>query len=572
MRAPRKAAPGRRDPRAPKRFGELLVARGTLSQRQLDDALAQQQECRERLGQILLTSGLFDEREVAHALAEHLDLPFADLRREQPNPDCAGLVPAETAKRWLVLPLAADDASIRVAVADPSDEVVEEIRRTTDRSVIVSVAAPSDIRRALINAYRTLGSLNEHIAAFEDNGTEEDRIVRLTVREDQEDAPVVQAVDLIIRQGVEDRASDIHIEPRDEHLVIRFRVDGVLHEATTLPRAMGRAVSSRIKVMAGMNIVDRRRPQDGQIATRVNGRELDIRVSTTPTFWGEKIVLRLLDKERPLFRLGELGMPADTYSEFLNLIRSPFGMVLCAGPTGSGKTTTLYGSLAELDKEHRNVMTIEDPIEYVFPGINQIQINERAGVTFAGGLRAILRQDPDVILVGEIRDVETARIAVQSSLSGHLVLSSVHATDAASALHRFLDMGIEAFLVASSVLGVIGQRLVRRVCGACRARYEPTQEELHFFEQVGGDVPEAFWCGEGCNLCNDTGFEDRIGVYEMLVVTDEIRALMLENATRNRLRACAIEQGMVPLAQQAARLVGSGTTTIAELLRTIYKL
>jgi len=339
----------------------------------------------------------------------------------------------------------------------------------------------------------------------------------------------------------------------------------------SLPGSMGPAVVSRIKILAGMNIVERRRAQDGQIALEIEGRALDVRVSTTATIWGEKVVMRLLDKSRPLFRLAELGMPDDTAYRYSQLLRAPYGMVICAGPTGSGKTTTLYGSLGEINSPDRNVMTIEDPVEYTFPSINQIQINEQAGVTFAGGLKSILRQDPDVILVGEVRDVETARIAVQSALTGHLVLSSVHATDSVSALHRLLDMGIESFLVASSVTAVVAQRLVRRVCTYCRVSYQPPQEELAFLDAVGGRRPEqGFVHGVGCNFCAQTGYLERIGVYELLTVTDGIRELILDRGSHDDLRKIARAEGMRVLQEEALRLVDAQITTVSEVLRSIY--
>jgi type IV pilus assembly protein PilB len=379
-------------------------------------------------------------------------------------------------------------------------------------------------------------------------------------------------VNLILDQAVRDRASDVHIEPRDEGVRIRNRTDGALHEVMTLPASMAQSLVSRIKIMADMNIVERRRPQDGQFAIAVSGRDLDVRVATTSTVFGEKCVLRLLDKSRALLDLSQLGMPADTEKRFKELVRSPYGMVLCAGPTGSGKTTTLYATVMEINRPEINVMTIEDPVEYVFAEINQIQINEQAGITFAGGLRSILRQDPDSILVGEIRDVETARIAVQSALTGHFVMSSLHATDASAALHRFLDMGIEPFLIASSLLGVVSQRLVRKVCPSCRTAYEPTAEELAFFQRVGGKTPGAFFHGEGCNFCAQTGYLERIGVYEVLQVSDEIRRLILDGAASELVRQVAIQEGMRPLAAEAAALVAQGVTTIDEVIRTIYVL
>jgi type IV pilus assembly protein PilB len=334
---------------------------------------------------------------------------------------------------------------------------------------------------------------------------------------------------------------------------------------------MAPAVASRIKILAGMNIVERRRPQDGQMSTEVDGKEVDIRVATTPVVGGEKVVLRLLDKSRPMFRLSGLGMAEDTANRFGTLLRSPYGMVVCSGPTGSGKTTTLYGSLGEINTPERNIVTIEDPVEYTFPSISQIQINEQAGITFAAGLRSILRQDPDVILVGEVRDVDTARIAVQAALTGHFVLSSLHATDAPSALHRLLDMGIESFLIASSVTGVLAQRLVRRICDHCREYYQPTGEELAYLSSIGGRVPtNGFTRGAGCDRCSRTGFLERIGVYELMPITDPLRELTLNNAPHDEIRKVARQEGMRTLQDEAARLVTTGISTLGEVLRSIY--
>jgi type IV pilus assembly protein PilB len=386
-----------------------------------------------------------------------------------------------------------------------------------------------------------------------------------------DDAPVVQVVNLIITQGLRDRASDIHIEPQDERVRVRFRIDGALHDVLALPAEIGPALVSRIKIMANMNIVERRRPQDGQIATEIDNRPLDIRVASTATIRGEKVVMRLLDKSRPLFKAHDLGMPADTHEIFSQMVQSPYGMVMCAGPTGSGKTTTLYATMAEINSSERNIMTIEDPVEYVFPGINQIQINEQAGITFADGLKSILRQDPDVILVGEIRDVDTARIAVQSALTGHFVLSSIHATDSVLALHRFLDMGIESFLIASSVRAVIGQRLVRRICTSCKEPYTPNQDEMAFYEELTeGSHKRRFFHGVGCNFCAGTGFRDRIGIYELLRMTPELKRLVVGWASQDELRRMAMQQGMRTLKDEAMALVNADITTVDEVVKTIY--
>ena len=426
------------------------------------------------------------------------------------------------------------------------------------------LAPPGDVRRVIDSTYRALADIEQQIAAFAAGQTR---------RAGGAEAPVVQVVDKLITQALRDRASDVHIEPQDGQVRVRFRIDGALHDVVTLPEAMGGVIASRIKVLASMNIVERRRPQDGQIAMTIDGRPIDIRVATTGTVFGEKIVLRLLDKSRPLFRLTDLGMPPATEARFGGLVRSPYGMVICAGPTGSGKTTTLYASVSEINGVERNITTIEDPVEYVFSSLNQIQINEQAGVTFAAGLRSILRQDPDVILVGEIRDAETAQIAVQSALTGHFVLSSLHATDAVSALYRFLDMGIEPFLVASSVLAIVGQRLLRRTCPHCRVPHELSPEEEAFYRQAGGRGRTHFWVGAGCNLCSQTGYLDRVGVYELLQLSEEMRALVVApNPSHDDMRRLAVEQGMRSMRQEAIRLVDEDVTTVAEVIRTIYTL
>ena len=386
-----------------------------------------------------------------------------------------------------------------------------------------------------------------------------------------DDGPVVQMVTSLVSQGLRDRASDIHIEPLNDILRIRYRIDGNLVEAQTLPLQLHSSLVSRLKIMAGMNIVERRRPQDGQFSTTVDGREVDVRVATVSTVFGEKLVMRLLDKRRSTIGLSELGMPKDTHEMYSQMVRSPFGMVICAGPPGAGKTTTLYASLMEINDIGKNVTTIEDPVEYVFPGINQVQTNEQAGLTFATGLRALLRQDPDVILVGEIRDADTARIAVQSALTGHFVLSSLHGTDAAAALHRLLDMGIEAFLIASSVMGVIGQRLLRRICDSCKQPYELDAEEMALFQHhLPKSEKTLFFHGVGCQDCSQTGYRDRIGVYELLKLSPAIRQLIVEHATTERVRQLAIDEGMRPMIAEAINLVDSDITTVAEVIRTLY--
>jgi len=554
------------------RLGDLLVRNKLVSQRQIAEALLQQSSSGKRLGQLLVDLGALDERDLARALSEQMGVPLADLRTQAPEPSALERVPEAVARSTTSIPMRIVDGILEVAVADPSNrEIAHQLAVAAGLDVLLMIAPSGDIRRAIDNSYRALADVEQFVDQFQasDVGRRTETSLQKAI---VQDAPVVQIVNLVIIQALRDRSSDIHIEPQDGRVRVRFRIDGALHDMLELPGDMAQAIVSRVKIMASMNIVERQRAQDGQIAMEVEGRPIDIRVSTTPTIWGEKTVLRLLDKGKSLLCLDDLGMPKFTHDTYSKLIRSPFGMVLCAGPTGSGKTTTLYASVNEINQTERNIMTIEDPVEYVFPSINQIQIKEAVGVTFAGGLRAILRQDPDIILVGEIRDAETARIATQAALTGHFVLSSLHATDAATALHRFMDMGIEPFLVASSVLAVLGQRLVRRICPSCKTRYAPAAEELVFYVEAGGNPKTKFWHGAGCNFCAQTGYQDRIGVYELLRVTEAMKQMILKDASHEELRSLAQDQGMRTLRQEALRLVAEDTTTISEVVRAIYVL
>ncbi len=556
------------------RLVDLLLERGLANDSQLTQASIHREESGERLGDILVEMGVLGQRDLADVLGEVFGMPVVDLRRDNPEPAAVALVPEDITRRFMVVPLRLDDQALHVAVADrPTDELRTLLAQASEHSVDFVLAPEADIRWAIDSSYRAIGGVDRLVQAFEAVESARKKEIDAPAAEVvDDDAPVVQVVARILTQAKRDRASDVHIEPSQDVVRVRFRIDGALKEVLLLPATMGLGLVSRIKIMAGMNIVERRRPQDGQLTTEIDGFSTDVRVATASTIWGEKCVLRILDKNRSVLRLGDLGMPTDTHGTYSRLTRAPFGMVLCAGPTGSGKTTTLYATLTEVSDPSRNVMTIEDPVEFIFPSINQIQTNEQAGLTFATGLKSILRQDPDVILVGEIRDVETARIAVQSALTGHFVLSSLHATDSVSALHRFLDMGIESFLIASSVIAIVGQRLVRRVCPSCKARYRPTQEELTFYEESGGPPKQDFYHGTGCNFCGNTGYQDRIGVYELLQMTPEIKRLIVGWATQDELRRLAQKQGMRTLREEAINLVAQDVTTVSEVIRSIYAL
>ena len=550
-------------------LGAVLLEQGVVDQDQLDQALEAQQEAGVRLGEQLVAAEVLTTDQVLTGLAQQFGLKIASLGRSSIDPKAVSLLAEPMARALGAVPLSQKGDRLTLAVCDPARPGLRaELQELTGRICELVLGSEADVLEATDRAYQAAARVSDAVRVFEARVSE--RAVVAEVDQVDANAPVVQVVSQVLTQAVRDGASDVHIEPMGERVRVRNRVDGALHEVLSLPQSMAQALVSRIKIMADMNIVERRRPQDGQIETVIDGKELDVRVSTTSTVHGEKTVLRILDKSRALYDVNTLGMPEETAALYKDIIRSPYGMVVCAGPTGSGKTTTLYASLMAINSDEINVMTVEDPVEYTFPTINQIGIHEQAGVTFAAGLRSILRQDPDAILVGEIRDVETARIAIQAALTGHFVLSTIHATDATSALHRFLDMGIESFLLASSMLAVVGQRLIRRNCLECTAPYEPSLEDLAFYERAGGKPKEVFVRGQGCTVCSGTGYSGRIGVYEVLSVTNEMRELVVRNAPVDDIRKLAIDQGMVPLRDQALRLVSDDITTIAEVMRTIY--
>jgi type IV pilus assembly protein PilB len=568
-------SPGDDAPQGPSpadtKLGEYLVQHGQISPDQLAQALAARTNGNTAvpLGDLLVQKAFLSRTAVLEALSTVFGIPSVELRTRAPDPEVIAEVPEAEVRATLTLPLAIEDGKLVVATADPSDENLNRIRQSAGKPVTFLLATAEDIHRAIDRAYRADQDIDRFVKVFEQTEAQSSA-VKVAEGVVDDDAPVVQVVNRVVAQALRDRASDVHLEPLEDSLQVRFRIDGTLVDAFSLPVAITPALVSRIKIMGGMNIVERRRPQDGQFSLTVDNKDVDVRVASVATVFGEKVVLRLLDKSRSMLHMSQLGMPPDTYEQYRQLVHSPFGMVICAGPTGAGKTTTLYATLGEVNSSGKNVMTIEDPVEYVFSGINQIQTNDQAGITFATGLKAILRQDPDVILVGEIRDADTARIAIQSALTGHFVLSSLHGTDSVAALHRFLDMGIESFLIASSVVAVVGQRLLRRICDSCKEAYEPEPEELAFFQQHGGGAKTQFWHGVGCNFCAGTGYRDRIGVYELLKITPEIRRLIVGWATQEELRRLATAQGMRTLAEEAILLVEQDITTVSEVIRTLY--
>src|SRR3989441_1141008 len=532
------------------RLGERLLALRLINEGQLRRALDLQLQSSRVLGAVLLELGILDEDRLTSVLGEHLEIPIADLRREAVDPEAAQLVPADFARKHVLLPIRNKDGELAVAMADPRNlHLVNDLRLITGLVIAPYLAGRSDILANLSRIHSMRPRIHEAALSLEESRPQigATRSIVFELSSITASSPAVDIVNMLITQGLRDRASDIYAESQKEHLRIRFRIDGVLQDVAHLPSSTGAAVSSRIKIMADMNIVERRRAQDGQISLNVDGRDLDIRVATIETIWGEKLVLRLLDRGRSLITLEQLGFSRGAYDKYQSMLRSPYGMMIISGPTGSGKTTTLYASINQLDQQARNVMTIEDPVEYTFDNINQSQINKLADISFANGLRAILRQDPDIILVGEIRDRETAEIAVQSALTGHLVLSSLHATDAVGALLRFIDMGIEGFLIASSVIAIVAQRLVRKVCDGCKSPHAPTREEIQFAASLGRPVPAQLYHGVGCGRCNHTGYYDRIGGFEVLTMTDELKRLVIARAGHREIMAAAVQGGGVPL-------------------------
>ncbi|MEZ5381512.1 MAG: ATPase, T2SS/T4P/T4SS family [Microthrixaceae bacterium] len=523
------------------------------------------------VGEALVDAKMLTEGQWVRALASRFDLPIAPVDTQAADPGAVALVSEDLARRHHVLPFKVKENRVYIATSDPLDTTAIGELAAHCGAIGLMVAARPAIQRALDRSHDALAQTDAAIAAFglmDDSAEFEAAATRAAV---DENSPIVQVVTNIITQGVRKRASDIHIEALEGAVRVRYRVDGALTEAIRLPAQMSAPIASRIKVLADLNIVERRRPQDGQFSTEVDGRPIDIRTSVVATIHGEKVVLRLLDKTRSIIGLDNLGMPPELVKRYLSTVNVPVGMFLCTGPTGSGKTTSLYATLTEIQDDARNVVTIEDPVEYEFEGINQMQVHEAGGFTFADGLRGTLRQDPDVILVGEIRDAETARIAMQAALTGHLVLSSLHAVDAVSALHRFMDMGMEPFLVAAAVNGVMGQRLLRLVCDSCKKPTAPEPAQAFMVEKVLGTSDIGEWThGTGCTQCNHTGYLGRIGVYELLRVNDEIRNLVTERATHSEIHEAAARDGMRTMQAQGYSLVARGLTTFDEVQRTVY--
>ena len=561
------------------KLGELLVSAGLVTVTQLNEAMARQRKTRERLGETLINLGVVSEESLAKTLAQQLGIPFATLANGLLAPakgaDLEQVIPEEAARKYRTLPLACTQQLLTVAVSDPLDLILlDNLRKITGKELSLVIATRSELEQAINNFYGARDYLKEVIAeSYQSTG-----VVSLEpILEEVEEKPtnlddliakageatVVKLVDLLIREAINSRASDIHVEPSPQRISIRYRIDGVLHEIEPPAASMLPAILSRLKIMARLDIAEKRLPQDGGFAVRLSDRTVDIRVSSIPTIYGEKIVLRLLDKTRVVLDFQTLGLVGKTLEDFERAIRTPYGLVLLTGPTGSGKTTTLYTALCQINSPTKNILTIEDPVEYRLPGVNQVQAKPQIGLTFAAGLRAFLRQDPDIMMVGEVRDLETAEICLRAALTGHLVLSTLHTNDAPSAITRLLDIGIEPFLLSPSLIMVVAQRLVRRLCQECKEPYELPEAQRVQLPKLA--TVKTLYRPKGCDFCWKTGYKGRLGIFEGLYVTEAIQELIAQHASLAKIREAAHENGMKTLAQDGLEKAAAGLTSLEEV-------
>ncbi|MFN8543058.1 MAG: type II secretion system ATPase GspE [Candidatus Binatia bacterium] len=560
------------DAAAPSRtLEQLLLEQGRISAEDLRRVRRVQQERGERLERLLIDLGFVSEEDLLPLLAAYLEVETVGRKDFPQDPVPLGSLNLKFLRHAKVLPLAQTNGTLTVAMADPADwYTIQGLEVATGLRIDPRLARERDILEGLEAAYSNAagganGQADDELGDVEYLSDDEEDVNHL--RDLASEAPVIRLVNQLINRALEQRASDIHIEPFENELKVRYRIDGVLHDVETPARRLTAAIVSRVKIMAKLNIAERRLPQDGRIKIRMMGREIDLRVSTLPTLYGESVVMRILDRSSIVVNLDSLGFPPDTLAAFDQLIVRPYGMVLVTGPTGSGKTTTLYGALDKINSPDKKIITIEDPVEYQLFGVNQIHVKPQIGLTFANGLRSIVRQDPDIIMIGEIRDHETAEIAIQAALTGHLVFSTLHTNDAAGAVSRLLEMGVEDYLLASSLLGVLAQRLVRRVCRRCARPAQISPEVMQ--EIVGGNGGGEIHAveGAGCDECANTGYRGRSGIYELLLVNDAIRSLVLKRSSADAIRDAAIKQGMRTLREDGWKKVRDGVTTVAEVVR-----
>ncbi len=560
------------------RLGDLLIDAGVITQEQLGQALANQKITKRRLGDELVQSGIITERQVVDALTMQLGIDFIDLTTTEINPDMTKLVPKNLAKRYSVVPVRTRGDELYLAMSDPLNFIAtEEVRAASRKRIVPMIAMQSGIDHAISQLYGTEGAkraireMQQEVgeSARERTGV---KVAEVGV-ENESSAPSIRLVDNIIERGLSSRASDIHIEPMEREVVVRMRVDGLLRTEFNIPKELQQSLTSRVKVMCNMDVTERRVPQDGRAIVRVRMREADLRVSTLPTVHGEKIVMRILDRDQKLNTPEELGFMGTNLERYKELLDLKQGIILLVGPTGSGKSSTLFTMISHLNVEEVNIVTLEDPVEYNIEGVNQVQINEKTGTTFAAGLRSILRQDPDIISIGEIRDQETANIAFRSAVTGHLVLSTLHTNSAVATLDRLDDIGVEPYMITTALKGVISQRLVRRICPHCKEYYRPTRGQI---ELIGLDPSDpllkdvTFARGRGCAECYQSGYRGRIVVVETLLLTKPIRQAILNQAPRAELLKAIDASGFEPMAENCRRLILNGITTVEEMQRVIF--
>ncbi len=547
-------------------FGLMLLEEGLVTRHDLERAQERQAETGETLSRVLVDEEMVGEDDLVKVLARHVGVEFVDLAEVAIDPSAAALIPEALSRRHTVIPIGFEGERLVVALADPGNVlVVDDIRAITGLPVVLKVGTRSDIEDAIRRANR----LDDSIADLKDliDDDEEDDLSQIEAA--VEEAPIVKLVNTLVSRAINERASDIHIEPAERDLRVRFRIDGVLHEVMTTPKSVTGAVVSRLKIMAELDIAERRIPQDGRVSLRVRGRQIDLRVATLPTIYGEKVVLRILDKDDAILALPDLGFLPESLARFEESYTKPYGAILVTGPTGSGKTTTLYSTLNIVNREDRNIITVEDPVEYRLPGIIQVQVNRKAGLVFANALKAILRSDPDVVLIGEVRDGETAKTAIEAALTGHLVLTTLHTNDAASSIGRLIDMGVEAYLVSSALDSIVAQRLARRICDRCRQPREATPEMLVKMGMDPDEGPVTVYDAVGCKACSDTGYRGRVCVNEVLLVSEEIQRMAVERRPSDEIKKIAVEQGMLTLRQDGMEKVRLGMTTLEEVLRVV---
>ena len=584
-------------------LGQMLVQKGLITEEQLNEALEMQKQTTQRIGEILVDLGYVDQRQVYETLAEQQGLEFVDLSRYSIDPAVAQLLDRGTADRHQAIPLARGDGTIQVAMAERDNVIaLDDLKLRLQVPVEAKLADPEALTQAINRAYESapsggsadseksatpadfsgvdIGQLTQSIRDSRSLGTEEEapseseqRIETDRITDMTEEAPIIKITKVIIQRAIQERASDIHVEPMRRGVRVRYRIDGVLHEVLPLPRYVHAPLVSRLKIMAEMDIAERRVPQDGRIHIRHGDNDYDLRVSAIPTTLGEKIVMRILDKTSILIGLDALGLNAAMQAELEKLIVQPNGMLLSCGPTGSGKTTTQYSVLNKINSVEKNIITIEDPVEYQLSGLSQVHVNRKAGLTFAVALKYFLRQDPDIIMVGEIRDLETSEIAIQAALTGHLVLSTLHTNDAPSTTTRLVDMGVEPFLISASIIGALAQRLGRTLCENCKEPYQPRRDQLLSFG-FDPDLPEnkdqVFYHGVGCEACRHTGYRGRTGIFELMIMTPELQEMVVRRASHQDIKEAAIAQGMRTLKMDAFNKVLAGVTDVEEITRVVF--